>query len=120
MDRVADAAKKIVRPACPGMLGQRLVISNSHTLARSDGGRGSPQEVTSDRCIWKWVSQLLPEASASGQLRRWAADMCTGSGGRPGVGGGAAAGRSARDRCTSKRMSQLSPEVVAAGWRRRR
>ena len=44
----------------------------------------------------------------------------TGSGGRPGVGDGAAAGRSARDRCTSKRMSRLVPEVVAAGWRRRR
>jgi len=30
------------------MLGKRLVISNSPALARSDGGRGSPQEVTSD------------------------------------------------------------------------
>jgi len=38
MDRVADAAKK-----CPSHLpGQRLVISNSSALARSDGGRGSP------------------------------------------------------------------------------
>ena len=47
MDRVADAAK-IVRPPYPGMFRQRLVISNSPALARSDGGRGSPQEVTSD------------------------------------------------------------------------
>jgi len=44
------------------MLGQRLVISNSPVLARSDGGRGSPQEVTSDGCRWKRVSRLVPEA----------------------------------------------------------
>jgi len=48
MDRIADA-EKIVRAPCPGMFGQRLVISNSPALVRSDGERVAvPQEVTSE------------------------------------------------------------------------
>jgi len=41
-------ATKIVRRTCLGMFGQRLVISNSAAFARSDGWRGSPQEMISD------------------------------------------------------------------------